>query len=140
MGEKNNIFGQFSPFNPLNMPLLVRRKFGINYVLTNTVPPNHITVCPRSLDPFYIVTCYIIGSRLLGHTVKKTFNITIPEAVKSAVDFCEGGNESGLLRLYLLIVLNHSKIKYVFFCIFLSRFDNGFYIRWHLIYKCALKE
>ena len=31
---------------------------------------NHDTVCHRSLDPFCIVTYYIIGSsKLLGHTI-----------------------------------------------------------------------
>ena len=33
------------------------------------------TICPRSRDPYYIVTYYVKGSRLLGHRVLVVYRV-----------------------------------------------------------------
>ena len=38
------------------------------------IPNVHVTVCPRSSDPFYIVNHYIKWVLILGHTVRKAFS------------------------------------------------------------------
>ena len=47
--------------------ILISRKANPDRQITEQPDPG--TVCPRSLDPFYIVSYYVNGSRLLGRTL-----------------------------------------------------------------------